>query len=123
VYLKAAQLAEAMQTAVTPDQPSSRTGSPDAEMGISHGIFTMTHHMCNMGRRHDASVSPPMNMCLGVCLCLQVIALHEHDVQLAYDHASVTGLQQRLHTDIVLWCRWRCMGQEPHNRMLSDTIC
>ncbi|KAL0044448.1 hypothetical protein WJX82_007178 [Trebouxia sp. C0006] len=37
VYLKAAQLAQAMQTAVTPDQPSSRTGSPDAEMGISHG--------------------------------------------------------------------------------------
>lgn len=41
VYLKAARLAEAMQTAVTPDQPNSRNDSPDAEMGISHGTSIM----------------------------------------------------------------------------------
>ncbi len=70
MYLKAARLAETMQTAVTPDQPSSRNDSPDAEMGISHGISTMTHHMCNIGRWHDALVSPSLNMCLGASVCV-----------------------------------------------------
>ena len=54
VYLKAARLAETMQTAITPAQPSSRNGSPDAEMGISHGISSMAKHPCNIGHWHDA---------------------------------------------------------------------
>ena len=66
MYLKAAQLAEAMQTAVTPDQPSSRNDSPDAEMGISHGMRTMAKHLCNIGWWHDAYVSPSTYMCPGL---------------------------------------------------------
>lgn len=37
MYLKAAQLAEAMQTAAIPGQPDAHSPSSDSEIGISHG--------------------------------------------------------------------------------------
>ena len=38
MYLKAAQLAEAMQTAAIPGQPDAHSPSSDSEIGISHGM-------------------------------------------------------------------------------------
>ena len=63
VYLKAAQLAEGMQAAATPDQPNARSTSPDSEMGVSHGEPCS---WCSIGAVHCALPSH-LSICMHKC--------------------------------------------------------
>lgn len=63
MYLKAAQLAEAMQTAAIPGQPDAHSPSSDSEIGISHGVSPNITH----GQKHHTAL-PDMPRCMHVQL-------------------------------------------------------
>lgn len=83
MYLKAAKLAEAMQLAATPAQPSVRSASPEA---VSHGKLSLQcrklhlqpptpapptplHHLLHHLLHQPSCVSPPGSMpCIKACI-------------------------------------------------------